>query len=464
MLISHESTISHIQNIIEEYNNLHENSKLKDQLKNKIRIVEDLSDRFNFIALNFYPEDSSIHEFLQPQFDLIEEDLREISNSMHNLYQREQNWDILWFIISTITFGIVTNSTKIQIEKESAIKKLHIVSEKVATLVKELYGKAIQFRKNTVGCKIWIICNGQDKDTLAINIFIDNIISFLQEKYLYDYQMNKTIYDKSVKLFAHKLDGIIGGKPDKLISINELQYATKELPEKYTLKEVLGLDHMLPKHYASCSYSAKEYRETDEQLTSTIIDNMYNGIKQVTDTIKDTYDNAVSLTTTIFNSNKIQNKESASYINSESIHFPSHNLTQSYNDKIILHYTEKNAKAPEFKDCREYGMDISKGWLIKEILTDSTPLFEVQRMIITFQANYKSKGKSNHSSVRYKINNSKPELIYFLDKEVCPDGNYVYQTISKIEPDSTITLYLCCPDTNGNEACIEDITIRYSSA
>ena len=457
MLVSHESAISHINNIIEEYNNLQENSKLKEQLKNKIRIVEELSDRFNFIAVNFYPEDSSIHEIFKPQFDLIEEDLQDINYSLHNLYQREQTLDILWFIITTITFGICKNSTKIQIEKESSITKLHIISEKVATLVKDLYGKAIQFKKNKIGCKIWIICNGQDKDNIGINIFIDNLISFLQEKYSVDYRMNKEIYDKSVKLFAHKLDGVIGGKPDKLIHINELQYVTRELPETYTLKEVLGLDHMLPKRYACIARKEVIEPNMDEENdTTNLIDSMYKGIKQVTDTIKDTYDNAVTLTTSKFTFTAMETIPIISEL-------PSHISTQKYNIRTTIFYTEKDAKVPEFKACKEYGMDISKGWLIKQVLTDSTPLFAVQRMIITFYANYKCKRKSNHTSIRYTINDGEPQLIYFLDKEVCSDGNYVYQSIGHIEPDSKITLYICCPDNTGNEAYIEDITIKYSS-
>ena len=423
MLILTNNITEGINRIIEEYNSIEETENNKKSLYKEVQILTEILDNYTFIKDRFYPNELIIHKNLRSRLDSFEIQLDKITSNMKdliNMHKFLKFVEPILFIL--IWIGIMNN---INLKHDSFTEKLYELSKDFVKLKQQLFGKALLFDENKLGCKLWLLCNGENTDNISKSKFIEEFIVLFRKTYKEIYTTYTDICNQYINLFAHNLDGCIGGQPDTLISINELNFKTEDLPVDYPLIKLLGLDLELAelklksiKPTFKCKEAVSISKE-DSSIVSQIIDpiNQFivNPIKSV-----------------VLNDNENSELEIISY---------------EHTDRVSIDYTQKHAKVEVFKNWTGYGA--GSGWPTKEAFTIITPSFELSRILIKYTARDQEFGGTGHSSIRYKLNDEKPTLMYFIDRNVTINNKYVYQINENIPANSKLTLYICCPEWSG---------------
>ena len=387
-------SISSIKDIIEQYEKLKENTHITDDIEKQQNILYEIIKKYDYISDHFYPEELIQHKNSIAKLEILKEDMRKIKEDAEDVYDKQVFMNTLNIIILVLTLTCTKKALQINLEKENVVANVKNLSNNIDDLLESLYGKARLFEDNNLAFKLWLLCNGQDKEFIGKNTFVDRLIYIVKKETKDKFKIE---YVQRAKLFAHKIDGCIGGIPDKLISIDELKYATDNLPQDLTIREILGLD---------CKIIRPE-----KKMKETAVVQEYE-----------------------------------------------HKLTDIITKEFHLYGTD-NAKIDEFLICKEYG--IGFGWRVKEICTKITPPQEIKRISIQFRANSKISDLGELSSVRYTLNNDIPKLMYFIDNEEFPDGQYVYQIIENIQPKSKLSIYMCCGMSESAYLGISGLTIIY---
>jgi hypothetical protein len=426
MLILFDGVIKGIEHVIDDYDKLEENQSLKKNLEEEIRILKSIGDDFKFIKERFYPDEIINHNTYLPSFRSFEIKLNKILGEMKSLFNRQKFINFLSFDYSPFPmilswFGI---SNGLNDKHKSFTENLYTISNDFVNLKQKLYGKALLFEDNAFGCKLWLQCNAQDIDSLSKDLFIERLITLFRKKYTAEYKNNVEVCKKCIKMFAHNLDGCIGDKPDNIITIDELNDKTEDVPQEYPLIQLLAIDveinDIVPAHEDT------EPSKTDNVFLNTISEYL---IDPINDHVVEPIKSAIFL-----------EQQDSEDIQAHLIY--NHNSTES-----VSYKEEKTAIVEAFKDWTGYGAGL--GWPTKEVCTITGPSTESSRMCIKYTARDQEFGGTGHSSVRYKLNDEEPVLMYFIDRNVNTENTYTYQVIQYIPANSTLTLYICSPAWSG---------------
>ena len=435
MLILFDGVIKGIEHVIDDYDKLEETLALKKNLEEEIRILKTIRDDFKFIKDRFYPDEIINHKIYLASFGSFEIKLNKIIGEMSSLFNRQKFVNLLSFKHSPFPiflawFGI---SNGLNEKHKSFTENLYTISTDFVNLKEKMYGKALLFEDNAFGCKLWLQCNAQDIDSLSKDLFIERLITLFRKKYTKEYKNNTETCKKCIKMFAHNLDGCIGDKPDNIITIDELNDKTEDVPQEYPLIQLFAIDveinEIVPAH------EDIEPSKTDNAFLNTITEFIVDPINdRVIDPIKNV----------LFSEKKlaVDNTFAGDSEDIQALLIYNHDSTES-----VSYKEERTAIVEVFKDWTGYGA--GPGWPTKEVCTITGPSTESSRMCIKYTARDQEFGGTGHSSVRYKLNDEEPVLMYFIDRHMNQENKYTYQVIQEIPPNSTLALYICSPAWSG---------------
>lgn len=338
----------------------------------------------------------------------------------------------------------------------------------IANIEKETLGSGVRI-KNPLLRASWVLSgrNQVNDSSIDKNIIAENIYLLLKQE-LGGEIKKPVIWKAAINRLLDNIDGCAAGSKDSKISISEMNEFTscnkkstfKELLTDYLDKETAYTEgtHKEPVHkeILQLEYKPNATESSEENTEKESSDKEVLQLEYKPETNNGDVDTA---NLEISESNS----EDSNEVDSDRITIVE-SIPEMKEESIIisLDFTKKEINYKhkvEMPKASGYGGD----WPSTKLCTFRVPNtnyknLEFEYLDILFEAGDQGWGGTGHDNIRYQIDDGEAIFGLFIDRVKSPDGRYkLTLNWEKVEPGTTITLWLVCAPFGGWSARVSSI-------